>query len=162
MAGRRTFFSFHYERDVWRATIVRNAGVVDAKAAAGWSDASIWEEAEKKGDEELKRLIKKGLENTAVTAVLIGAETSTRRWVKYEIEQSLDRGNGLVGVYIHMLENQDGKTDSKGAKPKLLEDNGVPCYNWDRDNFGAWVEKAAVRAGHRCLKHQQTNCSTCG
>ena len=57
MAGRRTFFSFHYERDVWRASIVRKAGVVDARAAAGWTDASVREEAKKKGDDAIKRLI---------------------------------------------------------------------------------------------------------
>ena len=26
MPGRRVFFSFHYEQDVWRATNVRNSG----------------------------------------------------------------------------------------------------------------------------------------
>ena len=52
MTGRRTFFSFHYQRDVWRAANVRKAGVVDASAAAGWSDASLWEEAKQTGDVE--------------------------------------------------------------------------------------------------------------
>jgi hypothetical protein len=75
MAGRRTFFSFHYERDVWRASIIRNTGIVDAQAAAGWSDASIWEEAKRKGDDAIRSLIKSGLANTSVTVVLIGAQT---------------------------------------------------------------------------------------
>ena len=162
MAGRRTFFSFHYERDVWRASIVRNAGVVDASAAAGWDDASIWEEAKKKGDAELKRLIRAGLKNTTVTAVLIGKETSSRKWVKFEIEESIARGNGLVGVYIHVLKDAAGNTDTKGAKPKLLVDNGVPAYDWNKDRLGAWVEKAAIKAGHPCLEHGKKDCATCG
>lgn len=162
MAGRRTFFSFHYERDVWRASIVRNAGVVDASAAAGWNDASIWEEAKQKGDAELRRIIRKGLEHTTVTAVLIGKETSTRKWVKFEIEESIARGNGLVGVYIHTLKDASGNTDTKGAKPKLLVDNGAPAYDWNKDRFGAWVEKAAIKAGHACLKHGKKNCASCG
>ena len=35
MPGRSTFFSFHYERDVWRASIVRNSGVDVASERAG-------------------------------------------------------------------------------------------------------------------------------
>jgi Thoeris protein ThsB, TIR-like domain len=135
--------------------------VVDASAAAGFSDSSLWEEAKKKGDEAIKRLINKGLEYTTVTAALIGAQTSTRPWVKYEIERSIARGNGLLGIYIHMLKDQHGKTDTKGAKPKLLIDHAAPCYNWDKDKFATWVEKAAVKAGHPCLKHGKKGCVYC-
>src|SRR5215813_12253509 len=78
MAGRRVFFSFHYEQDVWRASNVRNAGKVDATSAAGWADASIWEEAKLKGRSELERLINAALRGTSVTAVLVGAETASR------------------------------------------------------------------------------------
>lgn len=53
--------------------------------AAGFWDASLWEEANVKGDESLKRLIQSGLGNTSVTAVLIGPETFSRPWVIYEI-----------------------------------------------------------------------------
>lgn len=162
MAERRTFFSFHYKRDIWRASIVRNVGAVDAQAAAGWTDASLWEEAKKKGDDAVKKLINEGLEGTTVTAVLIGAETASRRWVNYEIQRSLDRGNGLLGIHIHMLEDKDGKTDSRGAVPKLLTEHNVPCYDWDRNRFGAWVEKAAVKAGHPCLAHGKKGCPLCG
>jgi hypothetical protein len=39
MPGRRVFFSFHYEQDVWRATNVRNAGKValDTRKAKDYS-----------------------------------------------------------------------------------------------------------------------------
>ena len=143
---RRVFFSFHYQRDVWRASIVRNAGVVDAQAAAGWTDASVWEEAKKKGDDAVKKLINDGLLNTSVTVVLIGAKTSSRKWVNYEIERSIARGNGLLGIFIHMLKNQDEETDTKGDVPKLLLDKKVPCYTWDKEKFGDWVEDAYKKA----------------
>lgn len=161
MAGRRTFFSFHYKRDIWRASIVRNAGVVDARAAAGWDDASIWEEAKKKSDAAIKKLIDAGLYNTSVTVVLIGAKTKNRAYVKYEIQKSLDRGNGLLGIYIHNIKDQDRNLDSKGDPPKLLVKNCIPCYNWNKDKFGDWVEKAAIKAGNPCLKHGNKNCRWC-
>jgi hypothetical protein len=69
---RNTFFSFHYRRDVWRVNVVRNSGVVNAKAAAGWSDASLWEATKLKGKPAIRAAINRGLEGTEVTVVLIG------------------------------------------------------------------------------------------
>ena len=61
--ARRVFFSFHYQRDVWRVNQIRNVPKVMGTAAAGFSDASLWEEAKKKGDEIIKRMIWEGLKN---------------------------------------------------------------------------------------------------
>lgn len=160
MAGRQTFFSFHYERDVWRATTVRKSSTVDASAAAGWSDKSLWEEAKAKGDDAIKKLIDEGLAGTSVTAVLIGSETASRKWVKYEIQQSIARGNGILGVYIHKLKNQEGNTDTKGAIPSGVPSNAVYTYEFGR--LAEWVEKAAVAAGKKCLPHSKFYCTTCG
>ena len=139
---RRVFFSFHYQRDIWRVNQVRNAGIVDAQAAAGWSDASLWEEAKKKGDAAIKKLINDGLVGTSVTVVLIGSQTSERKYVKYEIDQSLARGNGLLGVRIHNLKDAAGNTDSWGFAPQGLLDAGAAIYTYDRDQFGEWVQAA--------------------
>jgi len=109
--ARKVFFSFHYERDIWRTNVVRNSGVVEGSAAAGFHDASVWEEAKKKGDAEVKKLIDSGLIGTSVTVVLIGAETAQRKFVDYEIEKSIARGNGLLGIYISGIKDQNGNTD---------------------------------------------------
>ena len=114
---RRVFFSFHYERDIWRANVVRNSWVTQDREAAGFWDASLWEEAKKNNDNAIKRMIDKGLEGTSVTVVLIGKETSDRKWVKYEIKESYKKGNGLLGVYIHNIKGKDGYTDTKGDNP---------------------------------------------
>lgn len=136
--------------------------MVDAQAPAGFSDSSLWEEAKAKGEAALKKLIGDALVGTSVTAVLIGAETASRTWVKYEIRESIARGNGLLGVRIHGIKNSAGQTDSSGAVPALLTSGGYPIYTWDRDNFGLWVEKAAVAAGKACLVHGRTSCVVCG
>jgi hypothetical protein len=155
------FFSFHYEQDVWRATNVRNAGKVDATSAAGWADASLWEEAKRKGRPELERLISAGLQGTTVTAVLIGVETASRPWVAYEIQRSIDRGNGLIGVRIHKIKDQAGQCSRRGPTPELLEQGGYRIYDWDRDYFGRWAEWAAIEAGKPCLSHGEVNCFSC-
>ena len=56
--ARRVFFSFHYERDIWRANQVRNSWVTQPdRESAGFFDASLWEEAKRKGDAAIKKMI---------------------------------------------------------------------------------------------------------
>lgn len=146
--ARRTFFSFHYQRDVWRINQIRNIPNVTGCAAAGFQDASLWEEA-KKNDAAIKRLIDKGLENTTVTVVFIGNQTANRTYIDYEISKSIERGNGLLGVRIHGLKDKDGKTDAAGAIPAKLVAGGYPTYNFTNvDDLAKWIEAAAKKAGH--------------
>jgi len=161
MAGRCVFFSFHYKEDVWRASNVRQSGQFDARAAAGWNDASLWEETKKKGDDAVRRLIDAALEGTSVTAVLIGTHTAARQWVTYEINKSVERGNGLIGVRIHNLKDQGSHKSDRGQVPKALADRGFRVYNWDRSRLGRWVELAAIDARRPCLKHQANGCGWC-
>jgi hypothetical protein len=149
---RNVFFSFHYQRDIWRANVVRNSGAVIGESAAGFRDASLWEEAKKKGDSAIKNLIDEGLKGTTVTVVLIGAETANRAYVTYEIEKSIERKNGLLGLRIHNIKDQNGRTDVMGSIPAKLIDGGYPTYTWtDCDDFAQWVETAysAVQAKSR-------------
>ena len=160
--ARRAFFSFHYERDVWRAGQVRNSWVTKDREAAGFWDAASWEEVKKKGEEEVKKWIRKQLDGTSVTVVLIGAQTSSRDYVKYELEQSREKSNGILGIYIHQMKDKDGRTDTKGSNsfgPIFTSPNDdkkyfserFPTYDWvDDDGYnklGDWVEAAAKKAG---------------
>lgn len=77
--ARRVFFSFHYQRDIWRVNQIRNVPEVVGTAAAGFAGASLWEEAKKKGDETIKRMIREALKNTSVTVVCIGQKTAGRK-----------------------------------------------------------------------------------
>jgi MTH538 TIR-like domain (DUF1863) len=140
--ARKVFFSFQYGRDVWRVNVVRNTGVVEGVSAAGFHDASVWEETKKKGDEAIKKLIDSGLDGTSVTVVLIGAETANRSHVSYEIEKSVARGNGILGIRINNVKDKDGKTESPGPIPSVLANIGAPIYDWEYGKLGEWVERA--------------------
>jgi hypothetical protein len=107
--ARGVFFSFPYETEIWRASQVLNSWVTKPnREAAGFWDAAAWEEVKKKGEEAIERWIDKQLEGTSVTVVLIGAETSERRYVQYEMNQSWNKGNRLIGIYVHNLKEQIG------------------------------------------------------
>ena len=146
--ARRVFFSFHYDNDIWRANQVRMANVVAGPDVAGFFDHSEYEEAKKAGSEGIKRMILKHLKNTSVTVVLIGLQTAYRPWVQYEIEQSIAQNNGLLGIYIHHLKNQDGLTSVRGPKPTVPYGVEFPAYDWDRDleRFKKEIEAAGKRS----------------
>ena len=98
---------------------------------------------------------------TSVTVVLIGTKTNTRKWVKYEIKKSYERGNGIVGIYIHNMKDSNGDTDTKGSNKfgaigQDVNGNSVyffqlyKTYDWVNgngyNNLGKWIKEAAKNA----------------
>jgi hypothetical protein len=146
--ARRVFFSFHYQRDVWRVNQIRNLHEIIGVAAAGFQDASLWEESKRKGDAAIKKLVDNALYNTSVTVVFIGNKTAGRTYINYEIQKSLDRGNGVVGIQIHHLKDRAGNTDLPGTTPALLTKNNIPVYKYaDSASLAKRIEEAAKAAG---------------
>ncbi|MEC9039441.1 MAG: TIR domain-containing protein [Pseudomonadota bacterium] len=126
--ARRTFFSFHYQEDVWRAWNVRNCWVVNGdQESVGFFDGSVFEASKKEGDDALKTFLRNGLKKTSVTCVLSGQYTASRRWVRYEIVRSVLKGNGLLTVDIHGVKNNAKELGVKGKNP--LAEVGVYLSN---------------------------------
>ena len=142
--ARRVFFSFHFENDIWRANQVRNANVVPGADVAGFFDHSEYEEAKKKGDDEIKRLIRWKLQGTSVTVVLIGQQTASRPYVRYEIEQSITRSNGLVGIHIHLLKDHNGYGTMSGPAPTLPSNVPFPTFTWYPEDWTSSVQRLAI------------------
>ncbi|MDO9566423.1 MAG: TIR domain-containing protein [Candidatus Desulfaltia sp.] len=144
--ARRAFFSFKY-KDVSRAMVVRNSWVTQGKEAAGFIDAADFEEIKRKGDPAIKAWIDSQLKGTSVTVVLVGEKTCSSRWVKYEIEKSIEIGNGLLGIDVSKIKDLQGNTSDRCGKIP----NGYNFYLWNNDegfkNMGDWIEKAAKDAG---------------
>jgi len=146
--ARHVFFSFHYQQDIWRVNQIRNIGEVVGSAAAGFHDASLWEDVKKKGDSAIKALINDGLIGTSVTVVCIGSASAGRRYIDYEINQSVARGNGILGIQVHDLKDKNGKTTSVGSIPLGLKNLGAPVYKYvDHTTLKLRIEEAAKKAG---------------
>lgn len=136
---RTVFFSFHYQRDIFRVEQVKRHYVTKgSNAAAGFFNGSLEEEAKKKGNAVVKKMIDDGMVGSSVLCVLIGKETYTRRWVDYEILRAVDQKMGVFGIRIHQLripiqfshDNPDG-SDQMGPNPfRFLRfiDNGAGKY----------------------------------
>lgn len=157
--ARRVFFSFHYDNDINRSMTVRNSWVTQGKEAAGFIDKAEFEKIKRTGETAVHNWINNQLHGTSVTVVLIGSETLNRPFVQYEICESLKRGNGVIGVYIHNIRDMITKKGSiKGnahavigyyndGSPAYFDNvcDGLYDYTYDNGyaNLGAWIEKAA-------------------
>ena len=145
--ARRVFFSFKYE-DVSRAMVVRNSWVTQGtQTAAGFVDAADFERIKRQGDAAIKRWIDDQLKGTSVTVVLVGKDTCKSRWVKYEIQKSIEIGNGLLGIDISKIKDLGGNTSDRcGEIP-----TGYSFYLWYKEDgynkMSDWIEKAAKAAG---------------
>lgn len=145
--ARRVFFSFDYKH-VWRVNQIRNMPNIVGTAAAGFQDASLWEEAKRKGDRAIKSMIDRALTNTSVTVVCITYGAAVRRYIKYEIDKSLEKGNGLVAVQIHHLRDQHGNTGAAGGIPLEVKSYGFKAYKYtNKQALARWIEEAAKLAG---------------
>lgn len=144
--ARRTFFSFHYQPDVWRAMNVRNClQLVKDETIDGFFDSSVFEASKRESESSLKTFLREGMNNTSVTCVLTGTNTWARRWVRYEIVRAILKGNGLLTVDIHGVKNKDGQIAVKGADPLALlglykTDKGIFFAEWKGDKWVAYAD----------------------
>jgi len=114
MAKRHVFFSFHYSRDVWRASQVRNMGKVDNSSTFSDND---WEKVRLKSNKEIENWIDNQLDMCSCLVVLVGNQTSERKWIKYEIQKAYDMWKGIVGIRIDRLKDANGEQDLPGSNP---------------------------------------------
>ena len=111
---RQVFFSFHYSNDNWRASQVRNMGIVSGDSTFSDND---WEEVKLKSDEKIKLWIDSQMSKRSCVVVLIGEETAGRKWIKYEIKKAIELNKGIVGIYIHNLKDRLGNQSDQGRNP---------------------------------------------
>jgi hypothetical protein len=101
-----------------RAQVVKQHHVTKGNyTAAGFFDGSLEEKAKKEGDEVVRRMINGGLDGCSVLCVLVGTETYTRRWVDYEIFESIELGMAVLGIRIHQISDPKLGADDAGPNP---------------------------------------------
>lgn len=157
--SRKVFYSFHFTPDSWRASQVRNIGIVEGNQPVSDND---WEDVKKGGSDAIQKWINNQLHGRSCTIVLIGKNTAGRKWIKYEIEKSWNDGKGVVGIYVHNLKNANGEQTSKGNNPfddftmkrdgKKLSSivkvydppysDSTDVYDYIKNNLESWVEEA--------------------
>lgn len=145
---RRVFFSFYYDDDNYRVQQIKNMGVIEHQKIM---NSNEWETVKRKGDSAIKNWINDNMKNTSCTVVLIGNNTSNRKWVQYEINHSVEIGKPIFGIYINNLKDSNSEKASRGSNPFLdlgyydIKTYTPPysdAYGYIKDNFNDWVEDA--------------------
>jgi macrodomain Ter protein organizer (MatP/YcbG family) len=155
--ARSVFASFHYDRDNWRVQQVLKMGAIEGQQLLSAND---WEAVKRRGESAIREWIDKHMSGKSCLVVLAGAATANRKWVNYEIDKAWSDGKGVVAVYIHGLENRDGRQDSKGGNPlsyvttgsarisSLAKDYDTPyssskfVYQHIDENLEGWIDEA--------------------
>ena len=78
------FYSFHYSRDAWRVQQVVNMGALEGQPIL---NSQEWESIKRQGDRD-REVDRRQNEAQGAVVVLVGSETASRRWVKYEITKA--------------------------------------------------------------------------
>lgn len=162
--ARKVFYSFCYSDDVNRCMVVRNRWLTYGnQIQSGIIDKAEFEKIKRTGDQAVHNWIDKQLDGTSVTVVLLGTNTLSRKFVQYEICESVKRGNAIVGIHINNIKDMvTGKISAKCNTHTIIGEysNGVPAY-FDSfcdeihdyinengySNLDKWVESAARKKG---------------
>ena len=153
--AKRVFYSFHYSEDSWRASQVRNIGVVEGNQPARDND---WEKITNGGDEAIKNWIDDQMKGRGCLIVLVGAQTSEREWIRYEIIKAWNERKTVLGIRIHNLLDSKSNTSFKGKNPfdnieledgtklstlvPLYDPKSYGAFNDIRNNIENWIDLA--------------------
>jgi hypothetical protein len=163
--AKSVFFSFYYRRDNWRVQKVMNIGAIEGQPLL---NSQEWEQVKRRGARAVQDWIDKQMAYKRAVVVLVGAETASRPWVKYEISKAWKDKRPLVGIRIHGLSDRSGNTDRAGANPfaqipaiggfnrrtladyvRLYNPSGTTSQQVYADiarNIESWVDGAVKRA----------------
>lgn len=133
--NRHVFISFAYE-DVNEVNLLRGQAK-NEKTDLEFDDYSVKEAFDSKNADYIKRQIREKIDRVSVTAVYLSEHSANSKWVNWEIEESLRRGKGVVGVY---------KGDAcPGNLPPALKENNCKCVRWSHDELSKVIEDASKK-----------------
>lgn len=153
-AKRQIFYSFHYANDVLRVAQLRNIGVLEDNKPVSEND---WEEVKKKSVAGIEKWIDDNMNYRSCVVVMVGEETSNRKWVKYEIKKAWNEKRGVLGIYIHNVNCPQNGKSKQGNNPfnnftiggkklseivKCYSPKSTDAYNDIRTSLESWIEEA--------------------
>ncbi|MGA3797553.1 TIR domain-containing protein [Pseudomonas fluorescens] len=156
MAKRNVFYSFHFDKDVFRVQQIRNMVVLVGDDPVS---PNTWEEI-KSTEQGVEDWINENLKRKTCLVVLVGEDTANRKWVKYEIKRACELDIPVVGGRIHNVKCVNTGYGKKGPDPfaglDLKWTDGTTysptVYNPDPDgaykdineNLASWIETAIL------------------
>lgn len=102
-----------------------------------FNDFSLKEPFDSEQSEYIKRGIRERIRQASVTIVFLTDNSVKSRWVKWEIEESVKLGKGIICVY-------QGDTAPHNIPP-ALKTLGVKPIKWQADSIMAAIDEASKK-----------------
>lgn len=119
-AAGHVFISFANE-DMDEVNLLRGQAK-NEKTQLEFDDYSVKESYNSKNADYIKSQIRERIDRVSVTVVYLSANAAKSDWVNWEIEESIKRGKGVIGVY---------KGDAAPvALPPAFKANGCKAVKW--------------------------------
>lgn len=130
--SRHVFISFDHE-DLGEVNLLR-AQAKNDRMDLQFDDHSVKEPYDSTNTDYIKRNIREKIDRCSVTVVYLSDKTVDSKWVNWEIEESMRRGKGVIGVY---------KGDTPPAKtPPAFQQNGCNAVKWEHTALMKAIEDA--------------------
>jgi hypothetical protein len=126
---RNVFICFAHE-DINEVNLLR--GQTKSKnSPIDFNDWSVSEPIDSERTPYIKQKIGERIEQSSLTVVYVSENTSSSKWVKWEIEESVRQGKHVIGVYA-------GDTPPRQT-PDAIKRNKVKCVPWS--NLAETIDK---------------------
>jgi len=157
--ARHVFYALHYEADRSRIAGLLQSHALEANPELSQAD---WAKLRRGGEFATRRWIEEQLKGRSCTVVLIGTHTAARPLVHYAIQRSRQLHLGLLGIYVHGLNDNRGLPSQKGenafehpecdlgsmsGKIPVYDPPGTDSqmiYRYIVDNMAQWADEAAA------------------
>jgi glycerophosphoryl diester phosphodiesterase len=121
--GRKNvFISFAYE-DIDEINLLR-AQAKNEKSPIEFNDWSVSESIDSDRAPYIKQKIKERIEQSSLTVVYLSDKTAKSPWVDWEIEESVNRGKRVIGVF-------SGESPPPRL-PSAIKRNKINCIPWSK------------------------------
>lgn len=134
-ASRHVFISFDHD-DLDEVNLLRGQAK-NEKVDFQFDDHSVKEPIDSANADYIKRQIRDKIDRCSVTVVYLSEKTASSKWVNWEIEESIKRGKGVIGVY---------KGDKAPANvPPSFQQNGCKAVKWEHAALTKAIEDASTK-----------------
>lgn len=133
--SRHIFISFDHE-DMNDVNLLRGQAKND-KSGLQFDDYSVKDPFDSTNADYIKQQIREKIDRSSVTVVYLSDKTPSSKWVNWEIEESIKRGKGVIGVY-------------KGDKcptmlPSAFQKNSCKAVKWEHAALMKAIEGASTK-----------------
>ena len=134
---RNVFISFAHD-DLDEVNLLRGQAK-SANTDLEFSDWSVRVPFDSERAAYIKQKITQRIKRASVTLVYISDNTAKSKWVKWEIEKSLELGKGVIAVH------SQGKKPSQ--MPKAISDNNIKVIPWTHEALTKAIQQASPTEG---------------